>query len=220
MPETNNDKIKTPKGYVRIKGVDVPEQYAKQASIYEEESRLGDEYIKSLEEQEAAVQGGVSALEKEKESGLSNLKRQAAQSLLGARSQLGGGRTLAGLRGTSTEAATKAALLAGQYEKNIAAEKQKAAAAKSEVLAEKAKMTKKLSLETTHTNNQIAKAKGIVEEEKGTIYTTDEDKKRMAERIRKELLSGESNPSTIRELESFIATLQSSSYDTKGSLDV
>lgn len=169
-----------------------PAKYSKQIKIGEESAPLGEEYVKSLEEQQKGLESIAPKLQAAFEVGKQKLSSQAAQALAQSKA-VRGGRGLA----VGTESAIKSGQAIGEMEKKSqldqASALQEAAKGKTALLAEKKKMAESQAAMAAQTAEAEAAVDQIIDDESGVFVTTEADIERMKTRFNSEVMTKYAN---------------------------
>jgi len=205
--------------------------YTEQAKQYKQQEDLYGKEMQALQAQDLAEQAipkqyetSLSAQQQAYKSAQDTLRAQAAKALAANQGSLGGGRGIAVMRQSAQSQGLAAGTLAGQYSqqqadllKQQAQAQADAAGAHSQLLGEQNKLIQAHAAQQQEVGKKVADAKNIIDTEKGTIYTTKEEKDKIAQHIREQTLAGVTNPAVIQAVENLIAQMY---QDTSGTIDV
>jgi hypothetical protein len=175
-----------------------PQDYQDSFTAGEESIKLGDDYLKSLEAQQAGLQGVAPKLQAAFEVGKQKLASQAAQALAQSKA-VRGGKGLA----VGTESAIRSGQAIGEMEKKSTLEQasalQEAARGQTALLAEKKKLAETKSALSAQVSIAEAEAQQIIDDESGVFVTTEEDIARMQARFKSEIAAKyANNPAALK----------------------
>jgi len=148
-------------------------------SIFQGELDIEEQLVEGLKGEVTAAQEGIQEIGKQEEAAVKGLRRGAATALATQRGLIEGGKGLSMARGTAAQAADKEAEFRAGFAKQMSAAKQKAAAAKTQALAEEGKLLSAKKARAGETAAAHADVKAIVTQHEGTVYTSDFDWRQM-----------------------------------------
>lgn len=180
--------------------------YSKQTSVFDEQQKVGEETLKSIENQANVAQQGVTALQQAQQRGLQALRVQNARATAGSRGMLGGGRGLALLRQAALERGAAEGENEMKFAGDIGQAQARAAGAQTEFLTEKGKYLQQGAIRQQKVNTALAAAQKEFDAVVGDQWVTfnDEDRARVASNIRAKVLAGETDPMVINAVEEYI----------------
>ena len=189
------------------------------SKIWADQQALDQQKMSNLEAQAKQYGQGTIDLQAAHKAAAQALRARSDQALAGAsRGMLGGGRGLA----LTQQAGLTRGAAEGEQASLQAKELQQARlaqlGAEGELLAEKEKMLQKAAMSRQRANDAINQAKKIMDEEAGKQWVTfnDEDRARVANQVRQQLLASEADPTVRAALENWILQLLGGQIDASG----
>ena len=177
--------------------------------------------LKNLEAQVGTYQQGVGNLAAAQQKAQQALRARSDQALAGSRGMLGGGRGLAMLQQAALTRGAQEGEMSVAQQQAMQQAKLAAQGAEAELLGEKAKMLKAAADSQARANQAVASAKKFLEERAGDQWFTfdDEDRKAVVDRIQKELLASEADPTVRKALVDYMNSVLQGKENASGLYD-
>lgn len=195
----------------------VPEGY--DPAVFSQQLDIEKQLKEQLDKAALVAEQAVPALEQQEAASVAELRRQAGRALAGSRGLAGGGRGLGLAREVGESAATAEGKIRGQFAEQISGARQQAATTALETMLQKGKLLEAEASRKAAGANADTRAKALIEQYKGTIFTTNEDKRRMVKALEKER-DAAINPQAAATFQAYIDSINSGSYNVEGSIDL
>lgn len=189
------------------------------SKVWADQQALDQQKMQNLEAQAKQYGQGTIDLQAAHKAAAQALRARSDQALAGAsRGMLGGGR---GLAMTQQAGLTRGAA-EGEQASTQARELQQARlaqlGAEGELLGEKEKMLQRGAQSRQRANDAVNMAKKMLDEEAGKQWVTfnSEDRARVANQIRQQLLMNEADPTVRAALENYLLQLETGAIDVSG----
>lgn len=216
--EVVNDAYK--QGYVQgnYKGQkEVLEFTPVENDIYSQEQSLMGEQQKAIGEQVKTAEEGIGLAQKAGEAGMLAARRNAAAQLASYRGLGEGGRGMALGRGAAAVAGTTQAKIAADTAQAVQEEKTSAAQARADAALAKQAFLDKQKQYNQEVADASADVKAIITENKGTIYTSDDDKKKMRAAA-VQAMGLAVSPQAKQVYKNFIDSIDNGTFDAPGTI--
>lgn len=194
-------------------------QLGADVSIYQQEKGLLGEAQAGVEGQVKAAEAAIGTAQKAGDAALQKARRTAAMQLSSYRGMGEGGRGMALGRGAAAEAGTTEAGILAKTAQAVSEEQQNLADAKTQAAIAQKKLLEQQKTWSQEAVSAEADAVGVVNDLKGTVYTTTADRQKMIDQLTIKMNAAVS-PQAKAAYMKMISNLRSSSYDIPGTIDV